>query len=331
MLLIDGLQCSKFDRDVFLELRRGQLSCVTITLGFWEDTVESLEATVRFKELVGANSDLVQIARSADEIETSVNSGRTALLLGFQNTSALGGRIRFAQIFADLGVRVMQLTYNIQNDIGSSCYEKTDTGLSRFGREVVGEFNRLGILIDISHVGERSGMDAIELSRVPVAVTHANPYEVVPHARNKSTRLLRELAARGGVIGLATYPHLTGPYAESLDKWCELVLRAADICGPEHVAIGTDVGRKVAPADTQWMRMGRWTRIVNYGAGSASSPSKSPDPDWIEKMAGFPQIADELMRKGLSRRDAEGIMGGNWMRVYRDVFGSVTAERAAAE
>lgn len=320
MLFIDGLQCSRYDREVFQELRSSDMGCVTVTLGFWEDTVESLEAIARFRELVAVNADLVQIARSADEIESIHKSGRTALLLGFQNSSAFGGRIRFAELFADLGVRVVQLTYNIQNEVGGSCYEPHDSGLSRFGRELVGELNRTGILIDISHVGERTALDAIECSSVPVAATHANPFDLVPHPRNKSTVLLRRLAERGGIIGLATYPNIAGDYANDVASWCELVARTVDICGIEHVGIGTDLSRKTTWEDTQWMRMGRWTKIVNYGAGSAAVPGKVYDPDWIETTSGFPLIVEQLMRRGFSQKETEAIVGGNWMRVYRSVF-----------
>lgn len=327
MLFIDGLQCSRYDREVFQELRSSDMGCVTVTVGFWEDTIESLEAISRFRDLVAANADLVQIARSAEEIETIHESGRTALLLGFQNSCAFGGRIRFAELFADLGIRIVQLTYNIQNEVGGSCYEPHDSGLSRFGRELVDELNRVGILVDLSHVGERTSLDTIECSSVPVAVTHANPSELVPHPRNKSSELLRRLAARGGIVGLATYPNITGDYAKNVQDWCDLVARTVDICGVDHVGIGTDLSRKTTWADTQWMRMGRWTRTINYGAGSASEPGKVLDPDWIATTSGFPLIAEELMRKGFSRKEAEAIVGGNWMRVYRSVLKQ--AERTA--
>ena len=330
MLLVDGLECSRFDREVFQELRRGGMGCVTVTLGFWEDTLESLEAIARYRELAAASADLVAIAGSAAEIEAIHRSGRTALILGFQNSSGLGGRIRFAELFADLGVRVMQLTYNTQNDVGGSCYEP-DSGLTRFGRELVREFNRTGILIDISHVGERTGMDAIAHSDLPVAVTHANPYALAPHPRNKSNELLRLLGERGGIIGLATYPNIAGGYGESAEKFCELVARSVEICGIDHVGIGTDLGRKCTESDNRWMRMGRWTRIVNYGAGSAANPGKVMDPDWIADTSGFADIAEGLMRKGFGRREAEAVLGGNWMRLYRAVFDRRSPQARAAE
>ncbi|MGW4798036.1 membrane dipeptidase, partial [Nonomuraea sp. NPDC004297] len=116
MIFVDGLECSNFDRQVFQELRDGDLGCVTVTCGFWEDTIESLDSVAAWRDLVRSNADLVAIATTAAQIEEINASGRTALLLGFQNTSFLTGRIGYVELFADLGVRVAQLTYNIQND-----------------------------------------------------------------------------------------------------------------------------------------------------------------------------------------------------------------------
>lgn len=320
MLFVDGLNCSRFDREIFEELRDGAMSCVTTCLGFWEDTMESLDALGRFRDVVKANSDLVAIARTGAEVEAIGASGRCALLIGYQSTNALAGRIRFAEMFAELGVRVLQLTYNNQNEYGGSCYEPSDSGLSRAGRELVTELNRVGILIDLSHVGERTGRDVIAISEKPVAVTHANPSELIPHLRNKSNLLIKELAAKGGVIGLATYPNISGDYTLSEDKWSEIVAYAADVAGVGHVAIGTDHGRKVGMPDLEWMRMGRWSRVTNYGAGSAARPGKVPEPDWLKTMRTFGKIAEALERRGFKRPEVEAIMGGNWIRLYKQVF-----------
>lgn len=331
MLLVDGLNCSRFDREVFEELRDGGMSCVTTCLGFWEDAVESLDALGRFRDVVRANSDLVAVGRTGAEIEQIIASGRCALIVGYQNTNALSGRIRFVELFAELGVRVMQLTYNNQNEYGGSCYEPNDSGISRAGRELVGEFNRVGILIDLSHVGERTSRDVIAISEAPVAVTHANPSELIPHLRNKSNALIRELAAKGGVIGLATYANICGDYTATPEKWSEIVAYAVDVAGIDHIAIGTDHGRNVTMADLEWMRMGRWSRVVNYGAGSAARPGKVPEPEWINNMRTFGVIAEALERRGFKRPEVEAIMGGNWIRLYKRVFGDAgIATRASA-
>src|SRR5256885_1205007 len=180
-MLIDGLQCGFFDRGVFEDLKSGGFTAVTPTLGFWEGAIESLDAIAKWRDLCRANSDLVVIAHSADDILAAHEAGKIALLLGYQNTNLLDGRIHYVELYADLGVRVLQLTYNNQNELGSSCYEDVDPGLARFGREVVREMNRCGMLIDCSHVGERTTLEAVEHSEKPVAITHANAASIFPH------------------------------------------------------------------------------------------------------------------------------------------------------
>ena len=196
-MLIDGLQCGFFDRGVFEDLKAGGFTCVTPTLGFWEGAIESLDSIGKWRDLVRANADLATIARSADDIIAADRDGKVALLFGYQNTNLLDGRIRYVELFAELGVRVLQLTYNNQNELGSSCYESVDPGLARFGREVVREMNHCGMLIDLSHVGDRTTLDTIEWSQKPVSITHANPSSVFPHKRNKSDAIIKALEFTG--------------------------------------------------------------------------------------------------------------------------------------
>jgi len=316
---IDGLQSGSYGREQLQALVDGRLAAVTVTLGFWDTTIEGLESIARYRDLARDNADLVEIATTVADIERIAASGRTALILGFQNTSALGGSIRFVELLASLGVRNMQLTYNIQNDVGSSCYEPHDGGLTRFGREVIGEMNRYRMLVDLSHVGPQTCLDAVDASADPVAVTHANLRDLVPHARSITTELARKVAERGGVVGCVLYPNLAGDYAATLSSWCDLVLRTADIVGIEHVGIGSDLGGTTDVASLTWMREGRWTRMPNFGAATAAAPGDD-DPEWFPSMAAFPRIAQELSSRGLSDDEVHSITGGNWMSLYRKVM-----------
>lgn len=319
MYLIDGLECGRYDREVLTEFAAGRMSAVTITLGFWEDALETMDAIAAWNDLARANSDLVVIGRTGDDIRDAAAAGRTAIVLGSQNSSLTNDRLGYVELFADMGLRVMQLTYNNQNAIGGSCYEPEDSGLSRFGREVVAEMNRAGVLIDLSHVGERTGIDAIEASDRPVAVTHANPASLYTHPRNKSDELLKALIANGGVLGLATYNNISGPYAESVQTWCDLVARTVDLIGIDSVAIGTDLGQKSGPDRLEWMRKGRWTRSSQSGATLANAPQ--PPREWFRSTAQFPDIATELRRnERFTDSEIAQIMGGNWLRVYDQVF-----------
>jgi microsomal dipeptidase-like Zn-dependent dipeptidase len=264
------------------------------------------------------------------DIEAVVASGRTAILLGFQNSNLFEGRIRFVELFAELGVRAIQLTYNNQNELGGSCYEAEDSGLSRTGREFVREMNRVGILVDLSHVGNRTTRDAIEWSDKPVAVTHANPDSLFPHKRNKTDDVLKTLAAKGGVLGCATYRNITGDhYCRSLGNWCEMVAKAVDIMGIDHVAIGTDRSHNFTKPDYDWMRMGRWTRGIDYGAAPASRPGKAPPPAWFTEVHHLGLLPGGLAQVGFSPTEVEKITSGNWLRLYREVFAAAGGVAAA--
>lgn len=325
-MYIDGLQCSNFDRSVLKNLRRGRLACITNTLAFWEDTTETMDRIGRWRDLARENADLVAIARSVREIIDTARSGRTAVLLGCQNTSPLADRLRFVELFWDMGMRVMQLTYNNQNAYGSSCYEPNDGGLSRGGRELVREMNRVGMVIDLSHVGNRTAREVIEWSEKPVAITHANPASLFRHPRNKPDDVLRALTERGGVLGLATYRNICGKWADTAESWCEMAERSLELVGAEHVAIGTDLSERSGEKELDWMRRGRWTRDVDYGAGSAAQPGKVLPPQWFANSGDFPAIEQGLLKRGLDAATTRGVMSGNWLRMYRDVFGEADVE-----
>jgi membrane dipeptidase len=294
---------------------------VTSTLGFWETAIEAMDAIAWWRDFARENADIMSIACTTAEIKAANDTGRIAVVLGFQNATLFDGRIHFVELFADLGMRVVQLTYNNQNDFGGSCYEPHDSGLSRFGRELVHEMNSAGILVDLSHVGNRTTLDAVRHSKKPVAVTHANPDSVFPHKRNKTDDVIRALKDNGGVIGCACYRNITGDeYCSSVDKWCELVAKTVDLAGIDHVGIGTDRSHNHGPADYDWMRKGRWTRGIDYGAGSAARPGKVPPADWLQDLSGLGTVPAALARKGFSPAEVDKITHKNWLRVYADTF-----------
>ena len=312
-MLIDALQCGTYERETFELLRRGNLSCATVTCGFWENAIESMESLGNWRDS-GAAERRPGAARGDHGGHRARRSGGPHRdLAGFQNTDCLESRIAFVELFADLGVRVMQLTYNNQNSVGGSCYEAKDSGLARFGREVVREMNRCGILIDCSHVGDRTTLDAIEASSLPIAITHANPRSLIAHQRNKPDEVIKALARRGGVIGCAIYRNITGDYyCSSVEAWCEMVARTVEIAGIDHVGIGTDYSHHVGVRELDWMRKGRWTRGANYGAGSATNAGPAPKADWCKDASALGLIPEGLRKVGFSPEEAEKISGGNW-------------------
>lgn len=320
-MIIDGLQCGHFDRAAFTSLRAAGVGGVVNTCGFWEGTVESMDSIGKWRDLVRENSDVAEIALTAADISRISDEGRVAIIMGFQNANLFEGRIRFVELFAELGVRVVQLTYNNQNELGGSCYETEDSGLARFGKEVIREMNVAGILVDCSHVGERTTLDAIDASDRPIAVTHANARSLFDHKRNKSDEIIKALGKTGGVIGCAAYRNITGDeYCASIEAWCTMVARTVDIAGIDSVAIGTDRSHNFTPPDYAWMRQGRWTRGADYGASAAGRPLKAPPPDWFQKLEDMQVIPQGLRSVGFNDEDVAKITHGNWLRLYEATF-----------
>ncbi len=216
----------------------------------------------------------------------------------------------------------MQLTYNNQSLLATGCYEAEDGGLSRMGREVVREMNRVGMVVDMSHSGERSTLEAIEHSTRPIAITHANPASWHPARRNKTDTVLKELVESGGMLGLSLYPHhLKGGSQCSLAEFCDMAARAVDVMGAGNVGIGSDLCQDQPDSIVEWMRVGRWTKVIDYGEGSADAPGFPPMPDWFGDNRDFGNIAEGLKNRGMGEAEVAGIMGGNWMRFYADSFG----------
>ncbi|MFC5744255.1 dipeptidase [Actinomadura rugatobispora] len=320
-MYIDGLNCSRMTRDQLVTLRRARIGAVTTTCGFWEDATESLDAVAKWRHFAEDNADLVGIARTAADIRALAAEGRTALLLGFQNSSMLQGRLAYVDFFAEIGVRVVQLTYNIQNDVGGSCYEPVDSGLTRFGHEVVERMNRAGMVIDLSHVGNRTSLDAIAASGRPVAITHANCSDITDHPRNKPRAVLEAMAEGGGVIGVTTYHNLTRGFIETPAAWSEMVARTVDIAGIAHVGIGTDANVGGTDEYRAWMRSGRWSRRPQQGAGLATGAPSSGPPAWFGGPGDFPVLDEALRARGFSADETAQLMGGNWLRFYDEVLG----------
>jgi microsomal dipeptidase-like Zn-dependent dipeptidase len=209
--------------------------------------------------------------------------------------------------------------------LATGCYEAEDPGLTRMGREVVAEMNRVGLVVDMSHSGDRSTLEAIEHSTRPIAITHANPARWHPARRNKSDAVLQALSQSGGMLGFSLYPHhLKGGGDCTLAEFCEMVARTADRIGPERVGIGSDLCQDQPDSVVDWMRAGRWTKQVDFGEGSAEAPGFPPMPDWFRDNRDFDTIEQGLRATGMSETEVAGVMGGNWRAFFDRSFGPVS-------
>ena len=214
----------------------------------------------------------------------------------------------------------MQLTYNNQSLLATGCYEKIDSGVTNFGKEVIKEMNRVGIVIDMSHSAEKSTFDAIEISEKPIAITHANPLFWHKTIRNKSNDLLKTLAKSGGMIGLSLYPHhLKDGTNCNLENFCEMTAKTADLIGAKNIGIGSDLCLKQPDTVVEWMRNGTWTKSKNYGEGSKNKPGFPKQPIWFEDARGFKNLESGLKKTGFNQEEVEGILGNNWYNFYKNI------------
>ncbi len=319
LIVIDALQYSNWDRSLFEEWRAGGLTAVHVTITYWENARDTLTNIGRWRRHFERHGDLIMPCRRAVDIERAKTEGKTAVLLGAQNCSPIDDELALVALMRELGLAIMQLTYNNQSLIGAGCYEESDPGLSRFGKQVIREMNRVGMIVDLSHSAERTSLQAIACSERPVAITHANPADWHPARRNKSPELLTALAESGGILGFSLYPlHLKNGSDCALSEFCDMVARAADHMGIDHIGLGSDICRNWGYETLEWMRSGRWTFEPDYGEGSQAKPDWPAQPDWFESPADSPNLTRGLLQRGFSQDDVAKVMGGNWLRFFRD-------------
>ena len=317
---IDNLQYCNWSRKIFETNRAAGLDAVHVTIVYHEDYDELLIELNKWEKIFEANSDLIFLGKDFKDIEKAKLENKTAIFFGFQNCSPIEDDIGLVEKVHELGCRFMQLTYNNQSLLATGCYEKIDSGVTNFGREAIKEMNRVGIVVDMSHSAEKSTMDAIEISEKPIAITHANPSFWHAAKRNKSTDLLKMLSDSGGMLGLSLYPHHLKENTNcTLDSFCEMVAKTAEIMGASKIGIGSDLCLDQPDSVVEWMRNGTWTKTKNYGEGSKNKPGFPKQPDWFEDARGFPNIEKGLKKIGFSEDETHGILGNNWYNFYKSI------------
>lgn len=320
--LIDNLQYAQFSPKIFAQMREGGVDAVHVTIAYHESFREMVLNLERWNRWFEQHSTLIFKGTTAADVARAQTTGRTAIFFGFQNPSPIEDDIGLIEICHQLGVRFMQLTYNNQSLLATGCYEAVDTGLTRFGKQAVAEMNRVGLVIDMSHSAERSTLETIDTSARPIAITHANPHAWHPALRNKSDAVLRALTNRGGMLGFSIYPHhLKDGNACTPESFCGAIADAADLYGAEHLGIGTDLCQDQPDSVVEWMRVGRWSKQIDYGEGSADNAGFPPMPGWFRDNRDFGNIRTGLERTGFSSAEVDGLMGGNWLRFYNASFG----------
>jgi len=318
---IDNLQYANWSEKIFRQMREGGVDAVHVTIAYHENFRETILNVEHWNRWFETYPDLILHGKWASDIDLARSTSRTAIFFGFQNPSPIEDDIGLVAVWHALGARFMQLTYNNQSLLATGCYEEADTGVTRMGKQVIKEMNRVGLVIDMSHSADKSTIEAADLSSRPIAITHANPHQWMPALRNKRHEVIKAVTDNGGMIGFSLYPHhLKGKCDCTLESFCQMVADTVAKYGIEHVGIGSDLCQDQPDSVVEWMRVGRWSKEIDYGEGSAAAPGFPPMPGWFKDNRDFNNIEEGLRTVGMNDEEVAAFMGDNWYRFYADNF-----------
>ena len=315
---IDNLQYCNWSKEIFEINHEANLDAVHATICYHEDYDELQINIELWKKYFENYSSLIFQGFNSKDIEKAKQENKTAIFFGLQNCSPIEDNIEYVEILKQQGVLFMQLTYNNQSLLATGCYEEKDAGITRMGREVIKEMNRVKMIIDMSHSAELSTLEAIEISQEPIVVSHANPSFWHKGLRNKSDTILKELNDSGGMIGFSIYPHhLKGASECTLDSFCEMVAETTKKISVKQIGIGSDLCIRHPDSIVEWMRNGTWTKTKDFGEGSSKNPGFPPQPSWFEDARGFGNLEIGLRKVGFNEEETHDILGNNWYNFYR--------------
>lgn len=316
-IVFDGLNISRWSPEVFGAMHQGGLTAANCTCCVWEGFDETMRAVAEWKGWFREHADTIMQVFSTDDIRRAKREGKVGIVLGWQNSSGFGDHLPFVRVFKDLGVGIVQLTYNTANTAGSGCYESHDGGLTDFGRELVAEMNRVGILIDLSHVGAKTSEDAIRASERPVAYSHCLPAALKAHPRNKTDEQLRFIADHGGFVGVTMFPAFLPRGSEStIEDYLDAMEHVVDLVGEDQVGVGTDFTQGYGEEFFSYLNhdKGRFRKLVDFGPVIM--------PEGIRRIEDFPNLTAAMERRGWPETRVRKVMGENWLRVLQEVWGA---------
>ena len=322
-----GAMGGRLSEQAWADVRDSGITAVNLTVGTVGNGDGLFEASVRsvaeWQRTIAEHPRHLISVRTADDIRTAKATGRLGIIFGFQDGAMLEGELDRVDLFHDMGVKILQLTYNRRNELGDGSLEPDNRGLTDFGREVVERMNGLGVLVDLSHSGQRTTDDGIRASSVPVSITHSGCRTLADLPRNKTDATLRLLADNGGVVGIYLMPFLLEqgqPHAEDVIRHLECAL---DVCGEDHVGIGTDGRISGLELTPEYMEQHR-RDVEDRRARGISAPGETDDvytyvPE-LNTPRRFETLGDMLSARGHSTSRIEKVLGGNFMRLMEEVW-----------
>ena len=309
------------DQEYVAKIKKSEVTAVNHTVAYTVTFKQAVKAIATWSKLYEDNPDVGFIARNYADIARAKAEGRTAIFMGFQDITALEEDIDLLDTFHQLGIRFVQPTYQDRNVSGDGCGERIQSGLSKFGVRLIEKLNKLRIVVDLSHVGVGSTLEAIEISKQPVMVTHSGSKTIVDTARNKTDEEIKALAKRGGVIGIAGksgFLRRDGlQVGSNVDDFIDSIDYVRDLVGVEHVCIGTDIG------DERGYNFERISRVHKKHPEIAIIGDDllldRMHTDEVGPGSLYP-ITEGLVSRGYSDEDIGLILGGNVNRVLRQIW-----------
>lgn len=307
-LIFDGLVVANWGSEVFSALREGRISAINATCAVWEDTEQTIRRIAQWLRWFDEFQSIIMPGRTSADVRIAHDTDKTAVILGFQNSAPIGADLNLVWLFRELGVRIVQLTYNTQNRVGSGCYDTQDSGLSRFGRSVVKELNRAGVVIDLSHCSYETALDTVRISTAPVAFSHVVPSELKKHPRNKSSHELKLVAQEDGLIGITAFPSFLPKGGDaSIDDVVQIMEWAIELCGEDAVAFGSD---STQGQDTQFFE---WISRDPIGGANLIDLAEVRFPDGLRRLEDTPNLVGVMQRRGWTNDVIDKVLGGNWL------------------
>lgn len=302
--------------------RAGGVTCVAPTLSTTENAAKALEAVARWLGLIARRPDLLHV-RTVDDILRAKSEGRLGILFHFQGTSPFEQDLDLVYAFRDLGVRMVMLTYNTRNYVGDGCEETTGSGLSRFGKRLIERMNDCGITVDLTHTGFRTTMEAMEVSTKPVVFSHSNAQALLDIPRNITDEQAKGAAETGGLVACTLAPYFIAlGRRPTVDDFIDHLAHFADLIGIDHVGVGLDYywGQQPFASDAEADQL--WSEFVAAGIWDPETYPRPPHhyPETMATPAEMSGLTGALHRRGFGEADILKVLGGNWLRVFRETW-----------
>jgi membrane dipeptidase len=302
----------------------GGTTAAAPSVGGSKSAGETLKDLGDWLNLIARTPEYIHVKTAAD-IERAKAEGKFGIIFHFQGTEPIETDLNLVDAFKALGVGMIQLSYNVKNRVGDGAEERTDAGLSRFGLRLIERLNQAKVIVDCSHTGYRTTMDAIEASSSPVVFSHAGAKAIHDSQRNITDDQIKGAAATGGLVGMVGYPAFVSPDPKpTLDQFIDHIVYMADLVGTDHIGISIDYFDGQHPVAAPGYMEKYYDQLISSGTWEPKNYPPPPYyyPEGIETPQGFPNLTRRLLERGFSEADTKKIMGGNWLRVFRTVWGA---------